>query len=286
MTDENNARFIWPRFLFWTLLSAALIFSALRVLVGFEPPQPFMIHHFKDANFGRLVLLVLIACTVVFSAYFLTVAALPGAGPHTRPAGRWLIVAIVLVFVMTSLFVAGAISYTETNPLSLTPERFLTLLKEAPTRFDASIQSQDALAAVLLVTFTLALSTAGIVSNLATSLNGCSKEQNAKITSFLLWMHGILAVLVLIYAALLYKTNIRASDKLADGIFIYYFALFYLMISIVTFLVPIVQYGVLTKPMTLLSLGGFTMPSWAPSALKYSGLENQLPVLHILWEKI
>jgi hypothetical protein len=271
---KDNPHFTWRWFLSWTVLSSLLIFAALKILTGMNPPQPFLIHRFMNDDLGRLVMLALIAITVVFSVYFLTFAALPGVGPHTRPAGRWLVVAVVLVLVMTALFVSGAISYENTNPFAFTWERFASLLKQART-LNLNV-SHDALAAVLLLTLTLALSTAAIVSNLATSLRGCTDEQTAAIKSFLIWMHSTLTVIVAIYSVLLFKTNLRLPQFM-DGFFIWYFALFYLMITVLIFLIPAILYKLLTTRATLLSFTGINLPPWISTVLSKTGIEAALP---------
>lgn len=75
---NGKQRFLWRWFLGWTLLSSLLIFIALKILTGMSPPQPFLIQRFVNVDLGRLVLVVLIAITIVFSVYFLAIATLPG----------------------------------------------------------------------------------------------------------------------------------------------------------------------------------------------------------------
>jgi hypothetical protein len=137
MPPGVEPRFLWRWFLGWTLLSCVLIFAALKILTGMKPPEPFIIQQFKAVDFGRIVLLTLIAATLVFVAYFLLVATLPKVGPYTRPAGRWLVVALVLVIGMTALLVAG----------SLAPDRLVALAHE----MNAGALSHEALATALVL---------------------------------------------------------------------------------------------------------------------------------------
>jgi hypothetical protein len=274
---HDNSRFLWRWFLGWTLLSSVLIFIALKILTGMSPPQPFLLQPFNNVNMGRLVLVVLIAITVVFSVYFLAVATLPGIGPHTSPAGRWLIVTLVLVICMTALLVAGAISYHSADPSAFTWNRFSAFFNDPKI---ASL-SHETLATVLLLSLTLALSTAAVVSNLATSLRSCTDEQNETIRWFLLWMHAGLTFIMLAYSALLFRTNIRLP-QFADGLFIVYFGLFYLMISVLIFLIPAVQYKLLTTRTVLVAFAGINLPPWISSFLSTATLQN-FPILTKIW---
>ncbi|UPK01562.1 hypothetical protein [Bradyrhizobium sp. 170] len=277
---HGRPRFLWRWFLGWTLVSSVLIFTALKILTGMSPPEPFLLQPFIDVNMGRLVLVVLIAVTVVFSVYFLAVATLPGIGPHTSPAGRWLVVTLVLVICMTALLVAGAISYQSADPSAFTWDRFLAFVSDPKIRNP----SHETLAIVLLLTLTLALSTAAVVSNLATSLRDCTDEQNETIRWFLLWMHAGLTLIMLAYSALLFKTTIRLP-QFADGLFILYFGLFYLMISVLIFLIPAVQYKLLTTKTVLVAFAGINLPPWISSFLSTAKLEK-FSMFMKFWERV
>ncbi len=258
---EAEPTFVWRWFLTWTLISCVLIFAALNVLTSMTPPEPFAIKPFHDANFGRLVLLLLIAMTLVFVGYFLSAATLPRIGPYTSPAGNWIVVAIVLVIGMTALLVAG----------SLTSEKLTALVVQLR---QASL-THESLATALVLSLTLALSTATVVSNLTTSFRNCTAEQNESIKSFLLWMHLSLTLIVLIYATLLFKTNLRVA-QFQDGQFIWYFCAFYLMISILIFLIPALQYGLL-RGKTAWLFTGINLPPWIMNLASKSGVESFLP---------
>lgn len=243
--------------------------------------QPFLVQPFINQDLGRLVLLVLVALTLVFSIYFLSFATLPRIGPHTRPAGHWLIVAFVLVLVMTAMFVAGAITYHQPDISALTWASLVALF-EAVKR--ASL-THDTLATALLVSLTLALSTAAVVSYLATALRDCTEEQNKAIQSFLLWMHAILTLLVLVYSVLLFKTNVRRPEY-ANEMFIWYFALVYFMISVLIFLVPAVKCGLLSRQTALWSFAGINVPPWVSGFLSKTGIEAYLPTALVNFGKL
>jgi predicted neutral ceramidase superfamily lipid hydrolase len=277
----GRVRFQWRWFLTWTLVSSIFIFAALRILTGMTPTQPFLIQPFKDPYFGRFVMLILIAVTLVFCVYFLLFAALPGVGPHTSPAGRWLIAAMALVLSMTALFVTGAVTNQPDYSSALTPDRLLAFFREAQ---NISLD-HNTLATALLISLTFALSAAAVISNLTTSLRGCSDEQNSTIRSFLLWMHATLTGIVAIYSVLLFKTVIRLPGY-QDGFFMWYFVLFYLMITVLIFLIPAVRYGLFTTRTTLLTFTGINLPPWVSGFVSKTGLASSFPeFLKAIWEK-
>lgn len=178
---------------------------------------------------------------------------------------------------MTALFIAGAITYHPTDFSALTWEK-LVVLFSAP---EIANPNHEILATALLLSVTLALSTAAVVSNLATSLQNCTDEQNETIKWFLLWMHGMLTLVMLVYSALLFRTNIRLQ-QFSDGSFIVYFGVFYMMISVLIFLIPAVKYKLLTTRTLVLAFAGFNLPPWVSSFLSTIKLENY-PLLMKIW---
>jgi hypothetical protein len=279
VVSQPEQWFDWKWFLGWTALSAFLIFAALSALVGRTPPQPFLVSRLAepDPAFGQLILLLTIAATISFFLYFLVLATVPGIGPHTRPAGRWVIVALALALGVGALWTAGSISSAQPfKAPALTSERLYALLKEVQNISVPNLSlnlSHEALSAILLVCLIFAVSTASVISNLATSLRDCTDEQKDKIRSFLLWMHGFLALIVLFYSFLLFRTNIRI-EGFKDGQFILYFLLFYVMVSVLIFAIPAALFSVLTIRTTFASLTGFTIPTWASSLLSKLGLDG------------
>jgi hypothetical protein len=122
------------------------------------------------------------------------------------------------------------------------------------------------------------------VSNLATSLRDCTDEQNETIRWFLLWMHGGLTLIVFAYSALLFKIYIRI-EAFKDGLFIVYFLLFYLMISVLIFVIPAIRYKLLTTQTVLIAFAGINLPPWISSFLSTAKLES-FPMLMKIWERV
>ena len=122
---------------------------------------------------------------------------------------------------------------------------------------------------------------------MATSLQDCTDEQNQTIKSFLLLMHALLTIIMLIYCVLLFKTNLRV-DKYADGLFIWYFCAFYLMITVLIFLIPAGKYKLLSVQTVIVSFAGLTAPPWLLSFVSKSGVdEGHIPdFLLQIWKLI